>query len=50
MMKRVIGAIMCMLFGCESEVVYYNPFTGERDCGMICMRCGKVKIAYWGEE
>jgi len=47
--KELIKVIKCLIFGHDWAAIYYNPFTGEKDCGFICLRCHKVKIADWGQ-
>ena len=48
-MKELIRVIKCLVFGHEWTAIYYNPFTGERDCGLMCVRCHKVKISRWSK-
>jgi len=41
-------SITCLFKGHDDVFTVYSPMTGERDCGVICHRCGRPRLSRWG--
>jgi len=47
-MSNLYRAFICFLIGHYDIATFYDPITGEKDCGVICKRCGHTEISNWG--